>query len=132
MWIAFAGTSSRTGRVVLGIIGHLYRFGFSRMPFPPAGGFDVRAHFRVEEHDLGKWTPRAPQPYVIDTGIGREFAVIEDIGAILLRADPALRRDVAAIVGVASNLAIVEDRLRVSENEIDVAFNGAAGEVLAR
>src|ERR1017187_7514994 len=95
------------------------------MPLAPAGGFNVGAHFGVQEYGSGIRPPGTAQPYVLDRGLGRQLAVIEHEAAVLSGRALSMRGNVAELVRSAVDFAVFENRLAISEDEIHVALDVA-------
>lgn len=77
---------------------------------------------------------RSPRPAQVDlfgAGPRSEAAVIENISATLSFVALALRRDKHGGVRQAVDLASIEKRQSISENEVDVAFDVTVREILA-
>ena len=72
-----------------------------------------------------------PSQTSFHSGGGSKAAIIEDEGAVIARVVLALRGNVSAIVSGTVDLAVLKPRFPVAENEIDIAFDVAIGEVLA-
>ena len=106
--------------------------GLAKMPFAPARELDVSSISVFMKMTFGVGTPGAAEVYAVDSGVCGELAVVEDIGAVLRFADAALRGDVASGMRGTADLAMVEERLGVAKDEIDIAFNEAVGEILPR
>ena len=69
---------------------------------------------------------------MLDRGIRGHFAMIEHVPTVLLRIVLALRGEHHRLVRDGVNLAVAEDGLGISENEVHVTFDVAIGEKLAR
>src|SRR5215469_9949306 len=120
------------GRSVFRIHGRFEIFRLAWMPLPPASSGNVVAHVTVCECHRRPGTPRAAQPHVMNSGRSGQPAVIEDERAVFARVMFALSRNVSALVRRAVNLAVLKPSLAIAENEVDVAFDVAILEVLAR
>ena len=94
---------------------------------------DVVAHLSVlRKITVANGRQGRPQPNVGNAGVCCQLAMVKDVGAVLLCVFLALRREKAAGMRSAADLAMIEERLGVAEDEIDIALDIAVGEVLAR
>src|SRR5580658_713040 len=104
----------------------------ARMPFAPARWDDVIAHLGAQKNHLCVRTPRTPQPHACYAWVGRELAMAKDEAAVFIRIVLRLRCHEALRVRSVVNLAVIEDRFAVAEDEVHVARDVAMAEVLAR
>src|SRR3954447_5039657 len=101
-------------------------------PLVPALRHNLRSHFSIQENYGGVRAPRTAEIYLGRALLRRESAVVEDVAALLFRVMLALCREIDQRVRERVDLAAIEKRDRVAEDEIDVAFDVALGEILAR
>src|SRR5579872_4407954 len=103
-----------------------------RVPLPPTRGNDVRVHPGIGK-DRGRVSPPGPsQIDVPHSGGGDEPAVLKNKARVLPRGALALRGDEANRVGRAADEAMIENTASVAKDEIDVALDEAAVEILPR
>ena len=110
-----------TGRVVLGIVHSVDGMCFAGMPFAPASRINMATHFRVEIDHSGvrpPWTAKID--FAGQAGICDQLAVVQDKSGVFAGIMSRLSSDVTARMGRAMDLAMVEDRLAIAEDKIDV------------
>src|ERR1035438_6194680 len=122
------------GRVGAGTIGGVFGkprtlFGGFFVPVVPTLGADVVAHPAFQIHHARIVAPGAAQEYVVHAGIGRQPAVGEHEALRAIGHGAAFGGHVARAAAV--DLAMVEHRGGVAENEIDVAGDVAIDVILA-
>jgi hypothetical protein len=120
--VACCRIRTRASRFVLGIEDSIEIMRLTRMPLVPSDGINVRAHLAVEINDGSVGAPWPAKVNVRLAGLGGEAAVVEDEGGSLVGEVPALRRKIAArSMQCAVNLTIVEDRVAIAVDEVNVA-----------
>src|SRR5580658_3225368 len=94
---------------------------FTSMPFTPSGRIDVLSHFRVEVDNSGIRSPRPTQVHRLRYArVGGELAIAEDEAGIFVNIVLPLRSNEALSMNRTMNLAMIEDRLTITEDEVHI------------
>jgi len=128
--IALPGVCSRTGGVVLSIVGSLDGVRLAGMPLAPTCGKNMSAHLCVEKNNFGMGTPGSSEPDVRNARRSGQSAVVEDKAAVLAGIVLGLGGEKAFCVRRAVNFTMIKDGFAVAEDEVDVALDVAVGKVL--
>ncbi|MGY2843812.1 hypothetical protein ACVIHI_000323 [Bradyrhizobium sp. USDA 4524] len=84
------GIGPDAGRFVFGIVGGPQFIGLARSPFAPAFRHDRCIHLRRQENHCSVRAPRPAKRNIARGGIGSQPAMVENIGAVLVRRALAL------------------------------------------
>src|SRR5215472_5110928 len=104
----------------------------SAIPVGPSFGCDWFLNVRVIESDCRIIAPRTPKYDLVSVVLAGDFAVQKIIARVLGREVLALCGKHYSWIVSRVQLAMIEDCLRIAEDEIYVAFNVAIAEVLTR